>query len=70
MGLTELGVDMSPFVEFNWLVFQKMTSDKTVEGTVTDVVKLNNLSESHTRTLLDLVKQVFTVYDGYVRGRG
>jgi hypothetical protein len=81
MGLTELGVvlerdlpqgseivaNMPQFAELNRLAFQKMTSGKSAEGTVADVAKLNNLSESHARTLLELVKQVFAEYDNILK---
>jgi hypothetical protein len=83
MGLAELGTvlerdlpagseivaNMPQFVELNRLAFPEMTFSKTPEGTVQEVAKLNNLSESHARTLLELVKQVFEEYDNILKSR-
>jgi hypothetical protein len=77
MGLAELGIvlerdlpqggeivaHLPQFAEYNRRAFQEMTSGKTPEGTVEEVAKLNNLTESHARILLVLVQQVFAEYD-------
>lgn len=63
---SEIVAHLPQFAELNLLAFQKMTTGKTPQAVVKEVVELNNLPKTQAETLHRAVQEVFTEYEHVV----
>jgi hypothetical protein len=55
------------FAQVNRMEFQQMTGGKTTEGTVKELKKLNNFSDSMADAILKVTQRVYSTYDTILR---